>query len=275
MAGTLSRRVLDNRGYRGFVAIYFRLFRLPGGGRWFLVRPVQNVVDDGEWRMLPARNQRGGHCEVAERLPKLARRGGECPHLLKGGAIEGGCLDPAGVLVRLRRPGRDLHARLDPHRDLRPPGVRGAEPDCGAAGRFVGYFGGVVGGGPRPGPALALRPSAASAAAGSAVSGVVQGATQAVQGTVASGTAGCQPAPASQTPRTALRPRPPVPAARLPPPRTPPHPRPAPRPRRPPRPRPRRPGPGPGRRPRPRRSVSSPRRPSLRPHRPAPDRHPR
>ena len=33
---------------------------------------------------------------------------------------------PAGLRVRLRRPGRDFRARHDPRGDLRPPGVRGA-----------------------------------------------------------------------------------------------------------------------------------------------------
>ena len=103
--GTLSRKILDNRGYRGSVTIYFRLFRprsAAGGFSFGLFRTSSMTVSGECYRRVTSS---GGHCGVAKRLPRLARRGGECPHPLQGGAVEGRSLDPAGVPVRLRRPG--------------------------------------------------------------------------------------------------------------------------------------------------------------------------
>lgn len=60
-------------------------------------------------------------------LPRLTRRGGECPCPLSDGVVQGDRgLVPAGLRVRLRRPGRDLRTRHGPRGDLRPSGFRGA-----------------------------------------------------------------------------------------------------------------------------------------------------
>lgn len=142
MARTLSRRILDNRGYRGFVTIYFRLSRLRTLGWLFSVRPGQNVISDGEWRMLPARNQFGDRCGPRSACLAWPAVEGNAPIRLRVGLSKAGawtlraCLYACGGLaltfmlgliltVIFARPAAAAQNPVVSGSGLAPPGVAG------------------------------------------------------------------------------------------------------------------------------------------------------